>query len=232
MARSQSLVLLPGLLCDAALWQYQVSALGLSVEVSVADLTQADSIAGLAAGVLAGAPARFALAGLSMGGYVAFEILRRAPERVERVAFLDTQARPDTEEARQRRRDLIALARRGRFKGVTPRLLPSLLHPDHLQALAATVTAMAERVGQDAFVRQQTAIMGRPDSRPGLGAIAVPTLVLCGDADALTPPALAQEIADGIPGAELVVVEPSGHLATLEQPAAVNRAMIEWLERD
>ncbi|HLY54897.1 MAG TPA: alpha/beta fold hydrolase, partial [Stellaceae bacterium] len=201
MASREPLLLLPGLLCDAALWQFQLSALAEFAEPAVPDLTRSDSIAGLAADVLAAAPRRFALAGLSMGGYVAFEILRQAPERVMRAAFIDTQARPDTEEAKERRHGLIELAGRGHFKGVTPRLLPMLLHPDHLTTpLADIVTQMAERVGQPAFVRQQTAIVGRIDSRPGLGAIRVPTLVACGDSDALTPPALAREIADGIPG--------------------------------
>jgi pimeloyl-ACP methyl ester carboxylesterase len=196
----------------------------------VADLTLADSIAGMADQVLATAPGRFSLAGLSMGGYVAFEILRRAPERVNRLALLDTQARPDTAEAAQRRRALIELAGRGQFKGVTPRLLPMLLHEDNLAGpLAGVVTAMAERVGHAAFVRQQTAIMGRIDSRPDLGAIRVPTLVLCGDADALTPPSLAEEIARGIPDSALVVVDRAGHLTPIEQPGAVNRALIEWL---
>jgi pimeloyl-ACP methyl ester carboxylesterase len=224
------LILLPGLLCDAALWQYQLSALAEFAEPQVADLTRAESIADMAAQVLAEAPRHFALAGLSMGGYVAQEIMRQAPERVERLALLDTSARADTPEQSARRRGLIELSHRGQFKGVTPRLLPMLLHPDHLtEALSAIVIGMAERIGQAAFIRQQQAILGRIDSRPSLGAIRVPTLVLCGDSDVLTPPELAQEMADGIAGSTLVLIEHSGHLSTLEQPEAVNRAMIEWL---
>ena len=231
MVQPPPLILLPGLLCDDALWQYQVSALAERAQPMVADLSGFDSIAGMAASVLHAAPERFALAGLSMGGYVAFEILRMAPERVTRVAFLDTQARPDSDETRQRRAGLIALAQRGRFKGVTPRLLPALLHPDNLNSpLAGIVFGMAERIGRAAFIRQQTAIMGRIDSRPGLGAIRVPTLVLCGAQDTLTPPVLAEEIAAGIPGAELVLIDHAGHLTPLEQPAAVNHALIDWLE--
>ena len=230
MAGKLPLILLPGLLCDAALWQYQSSALAEFAAPQVADLTRAESIAGMAAQVLAEAPPRFALAGLSMGGYVAQEILRQAPERVDRLALLDTSARPDTPEQSARRRGLMELSRLGQFKGVTPQLLPMLLHPDHLtEALSAIVTGMAERVGQAGFIRQQRAILGRIDSRPSLAAIRVPTLVLCGDSDALTPPALAEEMAAGIAGANLVLVKRSGHLSTLEQPEAVNRAMIEWL---
>jgi pimeloyl-ACP methyl ester carboxylesterase len=227
------LILLPGLLCDAALWQYQLTALAEFAEPSVADLTVADSIAGMAAGVLAAAPRRFALAGLSMGGYVALEIMRREPERVSRLALLDTSARADTEAMRERRRGLIELAQRGKFKGVTPRLLPLLLHPDHLvPPLTGIVTGMAERVGQAAFIRQEIAILNRIDSRPSLAAIDVPTIVICGDGDALTPPALAAEIAEGIRGSQLILIEGSGHLATLEQPEPVNRAMIDWLTDD
>jgi len=230
MDPKQPLMLLPGLLCDDALWQYQLSALAEFAVPQVADLTGADLIAELAAQLLDSAPPRFSLAGLSMGGYVALEIMRQAPERVLRLALIDTQARDDTVEVRRRRKGLIALAGRGRFKGVTPRLLPQLLHPDHLDGpLAAIVMEMAERIGQGGFVRQQQAILGRIDSRPSLPAISVPTLVLCGEADILTPPAIAAEMAGAIPDASLVIVPGAGHLAPLEQPEAVNRAMIDWL---
>jgi pimeloyl-ACP methyl ester carboxylesterase len=230
MTSKMPLILLPGLLCDPALWQYQLSALAEFAEPRVADLTGAETMAALAEAVLATAPARFALAGLSMGGYVAFEIMRRAPGRVSRLALLDTSARPDSDAQRERRLGLIELAQIGSFKGVTPRLLPLMLHEKHLvPPLTGIVTAMAERVGQAAFLRQQQAILGRIDSRPSLAAIGVPTLVLCGDADILTPSAQAEEIAAGIAGARLAIIEESGHLSTLEQPEAVNRAMIDWL---
>lgn len=229
---TEPLVLLPGLLCDAALWAPQVSALrGLADPIMIGDLTRHDSMAGMAEAVLAEAPPRFALAGLSMGGYCALEIMRRAPERVTRLALLDTSARPDTDEQRARRRGLIELAEKGEFKGVTPRLLPLLIHPDRLgdEALTATVMGMAERVGKEAFLRQQKAIMGRPDSRPDLARINCPTLVLVGRQDALTPVALHEEMAAGIPGARLVIIEDSGHLATLEKPEAINAALEDWL---
>ena len=225
-----ALLLLPGLLCDAALWQFQASALAEFGPVIVPEYGEADTIEDMATEILAQAPQDFALAGLSMGGYVAFEIMRRAPERVRRIALIDTQARPETEESRSRRHALMSLVGKGHFLGVTPRLLPQLLHPDHVATeLAQIVMGMAERVGPDAFLRQQAAIMGRTDSRPSLGEIKVPALVVCGDHDAITPPPIAREIADGIPGAELVIIERAGHLSPLEQPAAVNRAMIDWL---
>lgn len=233
MPGPEPILLLPGMLCDGRLWRDQVAALeALGHACVVADLTQDDSIAAMAARAIAAVAApRFALCGLSMGGYVAFEVLRQAvPGQVTRLALLDTSARADTEAQARRRRGLIGLARTGQFRGVTPRLLPQLLHPRHLDTpLAAEVTAMAERVGRDAFQRQQQAILGRMDSRPDLRRIAVPTLVAVGAEDALTPPALAEEMAAAIPGATLASIEGCGHLAPMEDPVATNRLLLDWL---
>ncbi|HEY5597274.1 MAG TPA: alpha/beta fold hydrolase [Kiloniellales bacterium] len=234
MANRVPLALLPGLLLDRALWRAQIEGLADIAECRVADLTTQDSVADMAADVLAGMPARFALASLSMGGYVAFEILRQAPDRVAVLALLDTTARPDTAAQTARRRGLIKLAQNGKFKGVTRRLLPMLVHTDRLDdaALTGEVTAMAERIGRAAFLRQQTAIMARPDSRPLLARIACPTLVLCGRQDALTPLAWHMEMAAAIQEAHLVVIEDCGHLAPLERPAAVTAALRRWLGRN
>ena len=225
------LVLLPGLLCDAAIWAPQSAAFAAIADIRIGDLTRHDSVAGMATAVLDAAPARFALAGFSMGGYVAFEIMRQAPGRIERLALLDTSARPDPPERAQQRRDLIALAQRGDFKGVTPRLLPQWVHPERMgdAAFVADVGAMTMRVGREAFIRQQMAILGRPDSRPGLSRIQVPTLVLCGRQDMATPVEAAREIAADIDGARRVVIESCGHLSTLERPEAVNAALGDWL---
>jgi pimeloyl-ACP methyl ester carboxylesterase len=230
MSRSP-LVLLPGLLCDAAIWGPQSAALAEIADIRIGDLTRHDSVGAMAAAILDMAPAHFALAGFSMGGYVAFEIMRQAPGRIDRLALLDTSARPDPAERAQHRRDLIALAQRGDFKGVTPRLLPQWVHPERMgdAAFVAAVGAMTMRVGREAFIRQQMAILGRPDSRPGLSRIHVPTLVLCGRQDMATPVEAAREIAADIDGARLVVVEACGHLSTLERPEAVNAALGEWL---
>jgi pimeloyl-ACP methyl ester carboxylesterase len=227
----QPLVLLPGLLCDPRLWAHQSEALSDIADVTVADMTRDDSMAGMARRALDAAPERFALAGLSMGGYVALEIMRQAPERVTRLALLDTGSRADTPEQTTRRRDLISLADRGEFKAVSPRLLPLFIHEGRLEdaALVADIAAMADAVGKEAFLRQQHAIMNRPDSRPELPGIACPTLVLCGRQDVLTPPELSEEMASLIPGADLVMVEACGHLSTMERPDEVNAAMRSWL---
>ena len=224
-------VFLPGLLCDATLWHAQVDRLADRVAPMVADLTLDASVADMARRTLAAAPPTFALAGLSMGGYVAFEIMRQAPERVTRLALLDTSAAPDTDDRARDRRAAIESLTLGRFLGVTDRLLPQLVHARHLDGpVAEQVKAMAARVGGPAFIRQQQAILGRPDSRPMLGAITVPTLVAVGDADVLTPPEDSAEIHAGIPGAALHVFADCGHLPALEQPEETTRLLRDWLD--
>ncbi|SUS07073.1 Alpha/beta hydrolase [uncultured Defluviicoccus sp.] len=232
VASRPPLILLPGLLCDGVLWQHQSQALADIADVSVADLTSQETIGAMASQVLAEAPEQFALAGLSMGGYVALEIIRQAPERVARLALLDTNARADRPQQSADRWALIGLARSGEFKGVTRRLLPLLVHRERVndEPLANAIFAMAERVGRDAFIRQQRAIMGRPDSRRDLGLIHCPTVVLCGRQDLLTPLAMATEMAEKIPRAVLVAIEECGHLAALEQPQAVSAVLRYWLQ--
>jgi len=227
------LLLLPGLLNDARLWEAQVLGLADIADIRIADLTRANSITALAAAALAQAPApRFALAGLSMGGYVALEIMRQAPERILGLALLDTSARPDTEEATQNRRKLIKLADKG-FTAVVNGLLTKMVHPAHLQDSVTRdiFTAMALNVGKEAFVRQQEAIMGRIDSRPFLEKMNCPTLVLCGHDDLITPVQVHEEMAAAIPQASLVIIEECGHLSPLEQPQQVNDAVEQWLQR-
>ena len=201
--------------------------------VVLANHTRADSMAAIARDILAQAPPRFALVGLSMGGYISFEILRQAPERVARVAFLDTTARPDTAEISANRRAQMAIAERGDLAAVIEPLIPRLVHPSRLgdRALVAEIHAMGAEVGREGYLRQQAAIIGRIDSRPSLSAIRCPTMVLVGDSDELTPPDRAQEIAAAVPGAALVVVPQCGHLSTLECPQAVNTALRAWLVR-
>lgn len=227
------LILVPGLLCDAALWAHQGRHLADVADIHIADTRRDGTIADMAKRLLASAPDRFALAGLSMGGYVAFEVMRQGAERVTRLALLDTAAAPDDPARRKRRQDLMTLAQSGRFRGVTPRLLPLFLHPDRLDdaALTTSVMAMAGRVGRDAFLAQQGAIMARADSRPLLGGIRVPTLVLCGREDVLTPVERHTEIAAGIPHARLSIIENCGHLSAMERPQAVSAMLRDWLLR-
>ena len=227
---TSELLLLPGLLCDERLWGDVIG--GLAVRAQVADLTQDESIAAMAQRALAHAPQRFDLAGLSMGGYVALEIMRQAPERVTHLALLDTSARADDEARKETRRKGIAMVGQGRFIGVSRGLLGNLLAPHHLGTpLAGEVQAMSERVGPEAYLRQQTAILNRIDSREMLRGIAAATLVGVGELDKLTPPELAEEMAGKIPGAELVRFPDSAHLPTMENPHVVVKAMQQWLGR-
>lgn len=225
------IVLVPGLNCSARLYGAQIPALWPFGTVSVGLHTREDSMAGMARRILAEAPARFALVGLSMGGYIAFEILRQAADRVARLALLDTAATPDTPAQTERRRAQMEITRNGRFSEIPDLQFPALVHRAHHgdPRLKELVRQMALETGPEGFLRQQTATMNRPDSRGDLGQISCPTLVLVGDGDELTPPDKAREIAAGIRGSRLVVVPDCGHLSALEQPEAVNTALIEWL---
>ena len=224
-------VLIPGLTCSARLYAEQIPALWRFGPVTVADHTRDDSMAAIARRILAAAPPRFALAGLSMGGYIAFEIMRQAPDRVAKLALLDTGARAEAPEQTERRKVVIALAKSGRYAEVSDIAFPLYVHRNRHDdtALKETVRMMAAETGVEAFLRQQQAIISRPDSRPGLGAIKCPTLVLVGDGDEATPPELAREIAGAIGGARLVVVAECGHLSSLEQPDKVTAALAEWM---
>jgi pimeloyl-ACP methyl ester carboxylesterase len=224
-------VLVAGLNCSARLYAEQIPALWQFGPVSVADHRRDDSMAAMARRILDAAPPRFALVGLSMGGYIGFEIMRQAPQRVAKLALLDTGARAETPERTEQRKPLIALASNGRFAEIFDSQYPTLVHVSRHNdaALKATIRTMNEETGAEAYLRQQQAIIGRPDSRPGLAAIACPTLVLVGDSDEPTPPELAREMAAGIPGAKLVIVPQCGHLSTLERPEAVSKALVEWM---
>lgn len=227
-----NLVLLPGLLNDASLFTDQVTTLTPLATVEVGDLSSEETIAGMAAKVLAATAAEhFVLLGLSLGGYVAFEIMRQAPERVQGLVLLDTTARPDTPEATAAREKLIELAATD-LDAVIEQLLPRLSHPKHmnLPTVGGVVKSMAAALGKDVFERQQRAIMARPDSRPTLAGIRCPSLVICGRDDLITPPEHAAEIAEGIGHAELRIIEECGHLSTLDQPVEVSRLLAEWIK--
>lgn len=227
----QPLVLVPGLLNTRRLFERQIQDLADLADVTVPAIWHHDTVGAMAAAILATAPPRFALGGFSMGGYVSFEILRQAPERVERLALMDTQATPDTPEITTRRRGLMEQCKLGRFKGVQPSLLPGLVHPDHLKDTSITqpILDMAAEVGVEGFLNEQKANMARPDSRPLLVDIHVPTVVIVGREDQSTTLARATEMAADIPNAQLVVIEKCGHMSTLEHPDQVTAALRRWL---
>jgi pimeloyl-ACP methyl ester carboxylesterase len=227
-----NILLLPGLLNDASLFTEQIGALSTLAKVEVGDLTTGVTITDMAARVLKAASAeRFVLLGLSLGGYVAFEIMRQAPERVAGLVLMDTTARPDTADAIAKREALITLAATD-LDAVTEQLLPRLSHPErmNLPDVGGVIQSMARSLGKEVFARQQRAIMGRPDSRPTLAAITCPTLVICGRDDLITPPELAKEMADGIRHAKLKLIEQCGHLSTLDQPEEVNHLLLDWIK--
>lgn len=228
----EPLVLVPGLSCNAALYASQWPALADGRPILVADHARDETLSAIVQRLLAAAPPRFALCGLSMGGYVAFEVLRQAPERVTRLALLDTSARPATPETNLPREQMIALAEKGAFDNVTTLLWQKLVAPARLadEPLRLLVRRMADEVGVDGFVRQQKAIMQRPDSRPVLAGLSIPVLVLVGAEDEITPVAEARDMA-GLAGARarLAIVPGCGHLSTLEAPEAVTAELLRWL---
>ncbi|MDB5829246.1 MAG: bpoC [Variovorax sp.] len=231
MPSAQPVLLIPALYCSPRLFEQQIPALWNFGPVQIANHAMGDSIADIARQILAAAPPRFALAGLSMGGYTAFEIMRQAPERVTRLALLDTSARADTAEAAQGRLVSIRLVAEHGFDRFLDQAWQIAVAPARLNdaALRERYRQIAWDVGPERFMRQQRAIGQRPDSRPQLGAIRCPTLVLVGNEDVATPPHLAEEIAAGIAGSQLVKVADAGHLTTIEQPEAVTQALVDWL---
>lgn len=223
-------LLVPGLNSTAAVFAPLIPALWASGPVTIANHTIGKDMAEIARNILRDAPPTFALLGFSMGGYIAFEILRQAPERVTKLCLLDTSARPDSPEASAKRRGAIAKAEAGQFEETFDPTFDIAVHPDHVgdATLRALNTAMSRAVGPEVFGRHQQAIISRPDSRPDLGGIKVPTLVVVGDMDQITIPDAAREMATGIDGAKLVIIKTAGHLAVLEQPEAVAKAIAEW----
>ncbi len=228
----QPLVLLNGLLCDPAVWASQTTALADVAQCHIPDLTRDDTMAAMAARVLAEVPfERFALAGFSMGGYCALEIMRQAPGRVTRLALMDTSPHQDDDERRAERERFMALATGDGFVPITRVMVPFLVHPTRVndEPMVRVIREMGERIGADAYVRQQRAILSRADSVPTLARIACPTLVLCGEQDTRTTLAPHELMAQEIPGARLVTIPDCGHMVTLERPEAVTVALREWL---
>lgn len=230
---SEPLVLLPGMMCDARLFGPQIAELSADTAVMVAPITQGERVEEIASHLLDQLPHRFALAGLSMGGIVAMEILRRAPDRVSRIALLDTNPLAETPQVAAAREPQIVAVRAGRMQDVMrDEMKPNYLAPGpHRGDVLDLVMDMAEAMGPEVFVRQSRALQRRPDQQTTLRKCRAPALVLCGAHDTLCPVKRHEFMAELIPNATLRIMEQSGHLPTLEQPAETTRALREWLEQ-
>lgn len=225
--------LLPGLLCDAAVWADQIHVLGRDFEVCVPDFTTFDSIGAMAQSVLDIAPPRFSLAGHSMGARVALELYRRAPERVERLALLDTGIHGMKEGEAAKRQVLIDLADREGMDALCEAWLPPMVHPDRLDdaTLMPALRAMVRRMSPAIFRNEVHALLTRPVADAVLAHIRCPVLVGVGAQDQWSPPAQHQEMVAAIPHARYVVFEDSGHMAPAERPQAVTEALRLWLQQ-
>jgi pimeloyl-ACP methyl ester carboxylesterase len=228
------LILIPGLAGDAVMWRPQLAALPPEWNAVVTEVhMHHDDIAAMAAALLAGHDGPLVLCGASMGGIIAMEAARQAPERLRGLALLGTNARPETREMRALREAAIDLFAQGREAEVIEPNVSLAFHPEQA-ADPALVQAYLDFVlgaGAEQLIRQNRAIIGRPDARMHLPQLRCPTLVMCGEADQLTPPECSREIASLVPGARLVMVPRCGHMLTMEKPQVVNAALIEWLER-
>ena len=226
----ENLIFVPGLLCSSDMWLAQISAFEEHYDLYLFDHTAHDNLPDMVRAFLKDAPGSFALAGLSMGGYIAFEVMRQASDRVEKLVLLDSNARADREPQIKMRQELIQRAGKEDIRDIAQELTEYLIHPEQMKnaELCGRILDMASEVGAGAFQKQQKALMGRPDSREFLPEIKCPTLIICGEQDMLTPPKVHQEMADLIPGAEMHIIADCGHLSTMERPDEVNRLMSEF----
>lgn len=232
MTSRETVILVPGLLCDGDVWTHQSAALGAYYDVIVPDLTRHDSLGGMAAHILDTAPARFSIVGHSMGGRVALEVFRLAPERVARLALLDTGVHPAGAEELPKRQAMLDISAGQGMTALADAWLPPMVRPGLLDtdpALRATLYAMIERMTPAIHRQQITALVNRLDAAPLLAQIHCPTLVGVGEFDLWSPPDQHVPIADAIVGARLVVFEDAGHMAPMETPEAVNAALREWM---
>jgi pimeloyl-ACP methyl ester carboxylesterase len=229
------LIFLPGLASDEAMWQSQLDAVSSTArQASVTDVhARYDCVDAMAAGVLAENPGDLVLCGASMGGIIAMEVARQAPQRVKGLALLGTTARPETDDMRRLRADAITLFESGRMGDVLQANVPLAFAPANASnaALVNAYLEMIGRAGAQQLVRQNRAIMGRPDARAHLGALRCPVLVVCGESDQLTPPECSREIAALVPHSELIMLPQCGHMLTMEDPVAVNALLAGWLFR-
>jgi pimeloyl-ACP methyl ester carboxylesterase len=230
------LILVPGLMCDDIVWDDQARKLGTPAGIRIADHGSMDSLGTMAEAILGRAPARFALAGHSMGGRVALEVFRRAPERIAGIALLDTAHAPlpagaEGKREIQQRHDLLAKARREGMRAMAAQWAENMVHPSRLSDphLMGSIHDMIARKTPDIFAAQIKALIARPSATELLSRIGCPALVLCGRQDSWSVVAKHEEMAAMIPGSRLVIVEACGHMSTMERPGEVTAAMQEWL---
>lgn len=231
---ARSAVFLPGHMCDERLFGEQILALSeIGVSSSVAPLSSGDSVKALASAVLETAPPRFALVGLSLGGIVAFEIMRQQAERVTHLALLDTNARPESEERQKARERDMEAVREGRLAEVTRAAKSAYLGPEQPESegLRSLLARMSHDLGEEVYAAQAQALLDRPDSRPTLPGIRCPTLILGGRDDRLCPPAIQMEMGELVPHADVVLLGRCGHLSPLERPDAVSGEIVRLLLR-
>lgn len=234
--KKPKLVMIPGLICDHRLFSRQIEALHNQLEITVVDHARDLSLSEMANEILDSVDGDFYLLGLSMGGYIGFEVLRQAKlrgeqGRIKKLVLCSTSARLDEPEMEQRRRDFVALAKKGKFKGMSPILMRTFIHPSKIdnKTIIQTIYDMTESTGVEGFIFETNMILKRPDSRPSLSQINCPTLVICGRDDQRTPLLLSEEMANLIPNAKLEVIEHCGHLPPLEQPDVVTNKLRDFL---
>lgn len=223
------LILLPGLACNEAVWRAQLPALSRWRPVVSDAHTRADGIDAMAALLLREHAGPLVLCGASMGGMVAMAAARQAPERIAGLALLGTDARPDSPEMVALRTSAIGLFEQGRAREVIEPNIAMAFHADNAPALAASYLELVLGAGAEQLIRQNRAVIARPDARPGLAQVRCPVLVMCGEADLLAPPERSREIAALVPHAKLVMVPRCGHMLTMERPEVVNEALVGWL---
>lgn len=233
MSARETIILVPGLLCDAVVWEHQEAALAGLYDVIIPELTRQDSMAAMAAHVLSLAPERFSIAGHSMGARVALEVWRQAPGRVTRLALLDTGVHPASAEELPKRQAMLAISAEQGMTALADAWLPPMVRPGLLEsdtALRDTLYAMVERMTPTIHRQQITALVGRPDAAPLLPQIACPVLIGVGELDGWSPPEQHEPMVVAIPNAHMVVFDGAGHMAPMETPEAVSAALVEWME--
>jgi pimeloyl-ACP methyl ester carboxylesterase len=233
VSRRAPLVLVPGLVCDAEVWHYQIRHLTDVADIGIPAVDTGETMEDMARRVLAWAPTRFALAGFSMGGYVALEMLRQAPGRVLRLTLLDTSARTDTPEKSAGRKAAIAAIAQGRYRDVVEGMMPVLLHPARQRGpLAEFVRAMTDRIGPEVFARRHRSMLTRSDSRDLLRAADLPVRVICGREDGMSSLAEHEEMAALAARSRWSIIEDCGHMSIIERPHAVSALLRDWLLYD